>query len=87
MNYLQYYSFDKLKGPGGDTINSDLDSAVFIDINVFSYVTKVKILGGNLAFVAGLPFANTSLTLADQPARKRVRRTTSSRAWVIKPAR
>ena len=59
MNYFQYYSFDKLKSPQGGTVNDDLDAAIFIDINVFMYVTKYKILGGNLALVAGLPFANT----------------------------
>ena len=42
MNYFDYFSFDKLKGPGGDTINSELDSAVFIDMNVFLYVTKTN---------------------------------------------
>ncbi len=67
MNYFDYFSFDKLKGPGGDTINSELDSAVFIDMNVFLYVTKTKLLGATLAFNAAFPFANTSITLADQP--------------------
>ena len=67
MNYFQYYSFDKVKDRQGDTITDDLDAGIFIDINVFMYVTKYKILGGNLALVAGLPFANTSITLADQP--------------------
>jgi hypothetical protein len=67
MNYFEYYSFDTLKGPNGETVNADLNSAVFIDINLFLYVTKAKLLGGNLAFAAGLPVANTSISLADRP--------------------
>lgn len=67
MNYFQYYSFDKVKDLQGDTINDDLDAAIFIDQNIFVYVTKAKLLGGNLAFSAALPFANSSISFADQP--------------------
>jgi len=67
MNLFQYYSFDKLKGPGGDTVTDDLDSAIFIDQNIFVYVTKTKLMGANVAFNASLPFANTSISFADQP--------------------
>src|SRR3990172_9161526 len=67
LNLFQYYSFDKLKGPEGGTVTEDLDANVFIDQNIFVYVTKYKILGANLALVTSLPFANASKTLANQP--------------------
>ena len=67
LNLFQYYSFDKLKGPQGGTITDNLKVGLFIDQNIFVYVTKYKLLGANLAFVADLAFANASLTLADQP--------------------
>ena len=67
INMFSYYSFDKLKGPQGGTITDNLKVGLFLDQNIFLYVTKSKFLGANLAFVADLPFANASLTLADQP--------------------
>lgn len=67
VNLFQYYSFDKLKGPQGGTITDNLDVGLFVDQNIFVYVTKYKLLGANLAFIADLPFANASLTIADRP--------------------
>jgi hypothetical protein len=67
VNYFQYYSFDKLKGPQGGTITDNLDFGLFIDQNIFLYVTKYKLLGATLAFLVDLPFANASLTVADRP--------------------
>jgi hypothetical protein len=66
-NLFQLYSFDKLKGPERRTITDDLSSDVFIDQNLFTYVTTQTWLGGEIAFIVSLPFANTSHTLADQP--------------------
>ena len=40
------------------------DVAVLVDVNVLMWVSKKKILGGNYALVAGLPFTNSSLSLA-----------------------
>lgn len=67
MNYFQYYSFDKLIGPDGGTITDNLGAAIFVDQNIFVYVTKTKILGASLAFDASLPLANSSIALADKP--------------------
>src|SRR5208283_328276 len=46
-NYFMDYSFDQFKTAKGDTILEQGNTAVFMDINVFEWVTKKKILGAN----------------------------------------
>ena len=56
------YSFDQLVGPDGQTITRAPSVGVTIDVNVFFYVFKKKILGGNLGMAAGLPISNSSIS-------------------------
>jgi hypothetical protein len=63
-NTFMNYSFNQVTCLHCGTIASQFDAAVFVDINVFMWVSKTKILGGNYALVAGLPFSNSALSLA-----------------------
>jgi hypothetical protein len=58
------YSFDEVKCPVCGNIPSNFNAAVFVDVNVFMWVSKKKILGANYALVAGLPLSNSALSLA-----------------------
>ncbi len=60
-NFFMDYSFDQLRSPSGAIVAQN-NAAVFIDINVFEWVTKKKILGANYALVALLPFSNSSIS-------------------------
>ena len=61
-NSFLTYSFDQLVGPDGKTITRAPSVGVTIDVNVFFYVFKKKILGGNLGMAAGLPISNSSIS-------------------------
>jgi len=63
-NYFMDYSFDQFKTARGDTIFESGNAAVFLDFNVFEWVTKKKILGANIAFLALLAVSNSSLDSA-----------------------
>jgi hypothetical protein len=63
-NTFMDYSFHQVNCPVCGDIPNTIDVALFADVNVFLYVTKKKILGANYALVAGLPFTNSSLSLA-----------------------
>jgi hypothetical protein len=64
-NVFQLYSFDTLKGPDGEDLPVNSDLSVFIDHNIFIWVSKKKILGAKFAMLADLPIANNSLSLAE----------------------
>jgi hypothetical protein len=65
-NIFELYSFDKLKGPDGENIPVNGDLSVFVDHNVFIWVSKKKMLGGaSFMLLADLPVANNSLTSAN----------------------
>lgn len=66
-NVFLNYSFNEIKGPIGGTIPVDANIAVFMDFNLFVYVTKAKVLGASLAFVTGLTLVNSSLSAANEP--------------------
>src|SRR5260370_34118729 len=55
------YSFKQSRSASG-AIGVQNNGAVFIDVNVFDWVTKKKILGANYALVALLPFSNSSIS-------------------------
>ena len=61
-NTFMDYSFDQLKCPGCG-LASQLNVGVYIDLNIFMYVTKIKILGGNYAILAGLPLSTNAISL------------------------
>jgi hypothetical protein len=64
-NIFTLYSFNKLKGPNGESLPVSGNVSVFIDQNIFIWVSKKKILGGaNFALMADLPVANSSLESA-----------------------
>jgi hypothetical protein len=63
-NTFMDYSFDQVNCPVCGNIPSKINVALFADVNVFLWVSKKKILGANYALVAGLPFTNSSLSLA-----------------------
>ncbi len=60
-NFFMDYSFDQFR-PASGAIAEQRNAAVFIDINVFEWVSKKKILGANYALVALLPFSNSSIS-------------------------
>src|SRR5260370_10643263 len=60
-NFFMDYSFDQLRSASG-AILAQNNAAVFIDINVFEWVTKKKILDANYALVALLPFSNSAIS-------------------------
>jgi hypothetical protein len=62
MNYFQWYSFDQLKGPGGNRLPVSGNVSVMVDQNVFIGVSKQKIFGAKFALLADLPIATSSLT-------------------------
>jgi hypothetical protein len=64
-NIFELYSFSELKGPDGESLPVTGDVSVFIDHNVFIWVSKQKVLGGNFALLADIPLANSSLTSAN----------------------
>jgi hypothetical protein len=61
-NYFMDYSFNKFRTAQGDIIFEQGSAAVFVDINVFEWVSQKKILGANYALEAGLPFSNETLS-------------------------
>jgi hypothetical protein len=61
-NYFMGYSLNEFRTAKGDTIFEQGSAAVFIDINVFEWVSEKKILGANYALAAGLPFSNETLS-------------------------
>lgn len=63
-NTFMDYSFDQVDCPICGNIPSKINVALFADVNVFLWVSKKKLLGANYALVAGLPFTNSSLSLA-----------------------
>lgn len=60
---VQPYTFDELKAPDGDKLPVSLTTSVFVEQNLFMWVSDFTILGGTYAAFADLPIANTSLTL------------------------
>src|SRR5258708_23793120 len=60
-NFFMDYSFDQFI-PASGTIAQQRNAAVFIDINLFEWVTKKKIFGANCALVALLPFSDSSIS-------------------------
>jgi hypothetical protein len=62
MNYFQWYSFDQLKGPGGNRLPASGNLAVMVDHNLFIGVSKQKLFGAEFALLADLPIATSSLT-------------------------
>jgi hypothetical protein len=60
-NTFLTYSFDQVVGPNGNVLSRDPSVGVLVDANVFIYVPKKKILGGNVGFVADLNISNSSI--------------------------
>jgi hypothetical protein len=63
-NTFMDYSFDQVNCPVCGNISSKFNASVLIDVNVFMWVSKKKILGANYALAAGLPLSNSALSLA-----------------------
>jgi len=59
---FQLYSFDRLNDPNGNALPVNGKAALFIDQNVFLWVSAHKILGGTYVALIDLPVANSSLT-------------------------
>jgi hypothetical protein len=60
-NFFMDYSFDQFRSASGAIVAQN-NAAVFIDINVFEWVTKKKFLGAIYALVALLPFSDSSIS-------------------------
>jgi hypothetical protein len=63
-NTFMDYSFDQVKCPVCGNISSKFNAAIFVDVNVFFWVSKKKILGANFGLAASLPITNSALSLA-----------------------
>jgi hypothetical protein len=63
-NTFMEYSFDQVNCPVCGTISPKFNAAVFVDVNLFMWVSKKKILGANYGLVALLPFSNSALSLS-----------------------
>jgi hypothetical protein len=59
---FQLYSFDALKGEAGEALPVNGKAALFIDQNIFIWVSSHHLLGGAYVAMADLPVANSSLT-------------------------
>ena len=63
-NTFMDYSFDQVNCRVCGNISSTFNASVLVDVNVFMWVSKKKILGANFGLVAGLPITNSALSLA-----------------------
>ena len=63
-NTFMDYSFDQLTCTNCGALSSKFDAAVFVDANLFVWVSKAKILGANYGVAALLPISNSALSLA-----------------------
>lgn len=62
MNMFTWFHADRLKGPNGNAFPTQGDANLYVDQNIFFYVTKWKFLGANVGFMVDMPVANTSFT-------------------------
>ena len=60
---VQPYSFDELKGADGEELPVNLTASVFVEQNLFLWVSDFKIFGGTYAASANLQISNASLAL------------------------
>ena len=58
------YSFNQLRCANCGELASQFDASVLVDANLFMWVSKKKILGGNYGAAALLSVTNSSLSLA-----------------------
>src|SRR5271167_3858121 len=65
-NTFMDYSFDQLRCTACGERSSQFSADVLVDVNVFMWVSKKKILGANFALVAGLPVTNSALSLTGE---------------------
>src|SRR5208283_1375538 len=63
-NTFMDYSFNEIRCTVCGELVPQVD--VLVDVNVFMWVSKKKILGGNYALVAGLSVTNSALSLAGE---------------------
>jgi hypothetical protein len=63
-NTFMDYSFNQIRCTFCGGLASQFNAAFFVDVNVFMWVSKKMILGGNYGLVAGLPITNSALSLA-----------------------
>lgn len=63
-NTFMDYSFDQVNCLVCGGISQKFNAAVFVDVNVFFWVSKKKFLGANFGMAAGLPWSNSALSLA-----------------------
>jgi hypothetical protein len=63
-NTFMDYPFNQIRCTACGEIASQFNTSIFVDVNLFMWVSKKKILGGNYGLVAGLPITNSSLSLA-----------------------
>lgn len=61
LNMFTWFAADRLKGPDGSPIPITNDANLYVDQNIFVYVTKWKFLGANVGFMADVPIANVSI--------------------------
>ncbi len=63
-NIFLDYTFNELHGADGQRLQANPAFTVLADLNVFEYVSKKKVLGANIAAVAVLAVANSSISFA-----------------------
>jgi hypothetical protein len=63
-NIFLDYTFNELHGADGQRLQANPTFTTLADLNVFEYISKKKVLGANIAAVAMLAIANSSLSFA-----------------------
>ncbi|HYX70270.1 MAG TPA: transporter [Terriglobales bacterium] len=61
MNMFTWFHADRLKGPDGSAIPVKSDANLYVDQNLFFYVTKWKVLGANVGFMVDMPILNSAI--------------------------
>ena len=62
-NYFFYYPTDKFKGHDGNTVATNFDLDLVVDMNLFAYTTKKKFLGATYTAAAVVPVMNAAVTI------------------------
>jgi hypothetical protein len=62
QSLFQLYSFDELKGPNRNELPVNGVASLFVQQNIFVWVSAYKLFGGTYAATVILPVTNTSLT-------------------------
>jgi len=63
LDYVMYYTADKMAGPNGDGVVPDFDLDVIANVFRFVYVTKAQVLGGSYAAHVFVPVVDLDVSV------------------------